>query len=787
MPDGLAIFTICSNNYVPMAAVFVDSARRHHPEADIHLCLADIVLDGDGLYPAGCTITQAHELGVPDFAAFAFRYDVMEFNTALKPFMFRRLLAQDYRSVLYFDPDIEIFRPLAEVTDALAAGAPIVLTPHLCAPSEHGDYPDDIGIMRAGTYNLGFLGVGAGDASEAVLRWWSRRLEYQCLNDQPNGIFVDQKFIDLVPGFADGVAILRHTTLNVAYWNLSQRRLSRNGGRWLVDGRPLGFFHYSGFNPATLTRLSKYSEAFTGDGISPELLDLMRHYAERLYAQGFGSIPGGTYAYGRFRSGTPVTSFVRRSFREGHPRWPGDPFEDFEEYLTLPAAVSWAGQGPVPVNNLLQALWQREPWLRATYRPDRPDDGRLLADWFVKHAEHVVGDERLLEPVARRLAPTRPLRRPPVRRDTREPDVDVIGYLRMALGVGEAGRLTLRCLDKAGVQVRGIDTAFNCRSSPSDDSCASLLAQDSHARVQVFAINTDQLGLVIDHLRPKLRQDSYRIVAPFWELAKLPVPWMAAFDLIDEVWAPTRFIHAMLTRATTKPVVRMPLMLAFEPPPPVPRDRFGLPEDTFLFFFAFDHLSYVDRKNPGAVVQAFKRAFRRADRNDRVALVLKRLNATVVPEQDDTLGDDLAEDDVIMIDETLSRPDTLGLIAACDAVVSLHRSEGLGLLVAEAMVLGKPVVSTDYSGTTELVSPETGYPVEFTLVSVQDGQYPFAEGQVWADADIDHAAWQMRQVFRGGPGVQRRIAAARSHIRECYGYETVARMQRDRLRLIGVP
>ncbi len=786
MPNGLAIFTICSNNYVPMAAILIESARRHHPEADLHLCLGDVALDERDLYPAGCTITQAHELGVPDFSAFAFRYEMMEFNTALKPFMFRRLLAQGYRSVLYFDPDIEIFRPLTEVTGALARGAPFVLTPHLCAPSEHGPYPDDTVMMRAGAYNLGFLGVNAGEASDAVLRWWSRRLEYQCVDDQPGGIFVDQKFIDLVPGFVDDAAILRDTTLNVAYWNLAQRRLSRLGGRWLVDTRPLGFFHFSGFNPGDTTRLSKYTDCFSGGDVPPDLLGLLQHYADRLHAQGYGSIPGGAYAYGRFRSGTPVTPFVRRSFREDHPRWQGDPFETFDEYLALPTAEPWAGQCAQPVTNLLQALWQREPWLRQTYQPARPGDGRGLADWFVKHARHAVGDERLLQPVASLLAPARPVARLPARRSAEEPEVDVIGYLRLALGLGEAGRLTLRSLQRAGVRVRGIDTALNSGSRRNDDSCVPLLAEEGRARVQLFAVNADQLGPVMEHLRAALRQDSYRIAMPFWELALLPVPWMPAFDLVDEVWASTRFIHAMLTRGTTKPVVRMPLMLEFEPPPPAPRSRFGLPDDSFLFFFAFDYFSFLDRKNPGAVVEAFKRAFRRRGRADKVCLVLKTLNAEIVPEQGRALRHSLAEDeDVIMIEQTLPRADTLALIAACDAVVSLHRSEGLGLLVAEAMVLGKPVISTDYSGTTDLVTPRTGYPVDFTLVPVQLGQYPFAEGQVWADADIDHAAWQMRQVFRGGAEVERRREAARAHIQDNHGHEAVARHQRDRLRLIG--
>jgi glycosyltransferase involved in cell wall biosynthesis len=243
----------------------------------------------------------------------------------------------------------------------------------------------------------------------------------------------------------------------------------------------------------------------------------------------------------------------------------------------------------------------------------------------------------------------------------------------------------------------------------------------------------------------------------------------------------------MLLAKVDKPIVRMPLMLDFEPPRPTTRSRFNLPQAKFLFFFAFDYLSYAERKNPRIVVEAFRRAFRRPGETYPAALVLKTLNADKVPTSAQPLRDMLNDDaDMILIERTLSREETLGLIGTCDAVVSLHRSEGLGLLVAEAMVLGKPIIATDYSATTELVTPRTGYPVDYKLIPLNEGDYPFAEGQVWADADVDHAAWQMRQVFRGGTAVAARINAARQHIQTSYGQSEITRRQLDRLRILGL-
>ena len=135
----LAIFTICSNNYVPAARTFLRSVRRHHPKADLFVCLVDRRIDMAGLYDPDWTVVEAHTLPIHDFAAFSFRYDIMEMNTAVKPFMFQHLLNHlDYDQVLYFDPDIEIFRPLEPILVPLRSGASFVLTPYLCAPVECG-------------------------------------------------------------------------------------------------------------------------------------------------------------------------------------------------------------------------------------------------------------------------------------------------------------------------------------------------------------------------------------------------------------------------------------------------------------------------------------------------------------------------------------------------------------------------------------------------------------------------------------------------------------------------
>jgi glycosyltransferase involved in cell wall biosynthesis len=268
-------------------------------------------------------------------------------------------------------------------------------------------------------------------------------------------------------------------------------------------------------------------------------------------------------------------------------------------------------------------------------------------------------------------------------------------------------------------------------------------------------------------------------------LSRFPDTWMPAFAAMHEIWAPSRFIQTALAGRLDRPVVYIPIAIELNPIEALPRARLGLPGDRFLFFYAFDFLSFMERKNPRAAVAAFRRAF--ATRG-QAGLVLKCMNGALVPDQFDAFKQVIDNDpDIILIDQTLSRAETLGLIAAIDSVISLHRSEGLGLLIAEAMLLGKPVIATDYSGSREFVTNNTGYPVEFKLVPVRNGDYPFAEGQVWAEPDVAHAAWHMRRLVNEPDRAVAKLDQARAFLRQNYSRASVALLQTRRLQSLLAP
>ena len=773
-------FSICSNNYLGQVGTLFELFRRFHPDFDLFLCLVDEASGSYGDY----SLIQARDLGIDAFDSFSFQYNIMELNTAVKPFMFLKLFKElSYNQVIYLDPDIEIFRPLTTVLDALNQGASFVLTPHLLRPAENDAQPDDVAIMRAGTYNLGFLACSDQAETEPILRWWARRLRHQCVSDPDRGLFVDQKFIDLVPGFADHVRILRDPTLNVAYWNLQQRKLSRQGETWTVDGEPLKFFHFSGIDPDDTSLLSKHTRKFRGSDIGPPLQRLMDEYCAKVRALAVNAGPAAAYAYGRFASGTPIQPFVREMFRQRHVPWNGNPFENYEAFLH-DAAVGTNDDSPAfMITNLMHYWWQRFPMLRSTFDLCSADGCRAYTEWFIKNAGHELGlDLRYLEPIAVRAGRLPVLLPNPVDLNN-SPDITLVGYLRTASGIGEIGRQMLRALSSTTLSIEGYDVALNVLAARDDTSCRDALVTTSNGRVQILGINADQLPLVLEQIQSNRLAD-YRVAIPFWELEEFPEPWVSSFDNVNEIWAPTRFVQLALLRKVAKPVVYMPMNLTFHAPRDLGRRYFSLPEDRFLFFFSFDFLSYQERKNPRGLLAAFRRAFHKG--GHRATLVLKTMNGEFKPEDLAALQEELADiKNVILIDKTMTRAENLALIAACDCVATLHRSEGLGLIVAEAMALGKPVISTDYSATTEFVTAATGFPVAHRLIPVEPGQYPFAAG-MWADPDIDHAAWLMRRLCDDPQIATTKLAQARTLVAEKHGLRATADLYLARLRELGL-
>lgn len=354
---------------------------------------------------------------------------------------------------------------------------------------------------------------------------------------------------------------------------------------------------------------------------------------------------------------------------------------------------------------------------------------------------------------------------------------NLVGHPYGALGMGEHVRKSAQAFDAAGVPFVIVNT-FRQRGPHGDKfqefPLHARISEDNPYPVSVFHLNADEMALASAHLGDAFFRNRYNIGYWAWELAHFPDPWCAAFRYFYEIWAPSRFIQQAVAEKSPHRVHHMPLAVEFATGAPLPRSHFGLPPDKFLFLFYFDFTSYVTRKNPFGPIAAFRMAFAGARRHD-AALVIKVNGMEQRPEAYQAFLAALGEhrDDVILLDRVMTDHEVRSLVADCDCFVSLHRSEGFGRGLAEAMYCGKPVIATGYSGNMDFTHEDNALLVDYTLVPVREGEYPFHEGQLWADPDVTNAAEHMQRVVADRAFATRIGARAAEYIRAHHSFHAV--------------
>jgi hypothetical protein len=371
-----AVFTIVSNNYRAFAATLMKSISDHHPDWDRYVLLVDkaaLSSHRDDLYRTVLVET----LPLPESKKFLFRYSILELNTAVKPWMLEHLLALGYKRVIYLDPDILVVSPLLEVESALKDNATGVLTPHLLSPIvEDGKHPGELEIILSGTYNLGFIAVTSSPTAARFVAWWKKKLERHAGVDLAVGLFTDQKWIDLVPGMFPGFHILLDPGYNVAYWNLAQREVAYRDSRWIVNGRPLRFFHFSGFDPEKPIGFSKYQNRYTLETVGA-VKPLVLSYAAEVLDNGHLSAKSSTYSYGLFANGATIPDFIRWKYRRDAEieRAAGpDPFSAF---------ALWELLGEDGLSPAIMAIWESRSDLQKAFPDPSFGDREKLIQWFL--------------------------------------------------------------------------------------------------------------------------------------------------------------------------------------------------------------------------------------------------------------------------------------------------------------------------------------------------------------------------------------------------------------------
>lgn len=311
-------FTICAKNYLAQALTLRESFLKHNPSLNFFIFLADKidgVEDVDG-------VVALDKSWIPDWVNMAFKYDVIEFNTSIKPFCFGKLFKDGYEKVIYLDPDIYVTRPLDFIYECLNDKS-IVLTPHYCDIEEHFDGAvSEETFNKVGIYNLGFCALKNDKVGQEIAKWWQNRLQYKCYSQSSEGLFVDQKWMDYIPGFfPDATCVSSHHGMNVAIWNLHERELFIDEKQGYMirrkkteDEFPLLFFHFSGFDPFETTVINRRHPQFNVTTY-PSFKPIIEEYRERVYANGYDRFSKMTYGFNHYFDGSVITPLQRRIFR----------------------------------------------------------------------------------------------------------------------------------------------------------------------------------------------------------------------------------------------------------------------------------------------------------------------------------------------------------------------------------------------------------------------------------------------------------------------------------------
>jgi glycosyltransferase involved in cell wall biosynthesis len=364
--------------------------------------------------------------------------------------------------------------------------------------------------------------------------------------------------------------------------------------------------------------------------------------------------------------------------------------------------------------------------------------------------------------------------------------LNVIGFITADLGIGESARAMVRAADAVKIPTAAVQLKLPCKSRLGDRTLIPFLQDTNPHAVNVFHLDAPASRDIETHHGKDFRSGKYNIGYWAWELPEFPDSWLSAFSYFHEIWVPSEFVRDAVAAKSPLPVVTMPHSIEFSRPiSPLAelRASFSLPDDKYLFLFLYDLNSYSARKNPQAVIEAY-RCSQLAARG--AGLVIKIHSVQGNEAEFAALQKSLSDlPNTYLITDSLSRSRVYDLEAACDCFVSLHRSEGFGFAIAECMYLGKPVIATDWSATKEFLNTTNGAPVRMKLIRLERSHGPYAQGQQWAEPDVAHAAEWMQQLFEDRALGERLGASAQATIEREFSLAAIGARYRRRLEAIA--
>jgi hypothetical protein len=789
-----AFFTIVAKNYVSYAITLCNSIQSAYQNARIYIIFADGITEDIRDIFKDYNILTDSDLELPDIYSFRYRYSVMEYSTALKPFAFLKLFKLEYESVIYLDPDIYVLNKLIDIDNAFHDHYSVVLTPHLLSPIRDSCEPGELDIMRVGVFNLGFIAIKNTAIGRSVALWWSEKLEYQAYVGLDEGLFTDQKWVDLVPCMFSGVLILRDPTYNLAYWNLQERLVTVVDDEFYVDGNKLKFIHFSGVDPTDKFIFSKHQNRFNLSNIG-QISSLYEKYVNLLDINGYTRYKQIPYSHDYQNNGKYINRVKRIYWR--------NILDNSNKNVTIAEVESddfWNQVEPNIINNIYITRYMHACYLsRAEYKKfgnlDITENAKSYARFFIRNA-HTNNDDDIYVNRSRALLKQRKSisivinqfllklaraiyfknKNIIVKISRRFPNSIVNKVKRVILGTpivtdkGERVNKLIKQPLTTGVSLIGyakgdfgvsqnlhslfqaIKNNYNAVNIYSIDAGNAYVQNnikyekhfvDVPSLIQIICVNADQTQRVIDELDIKFAKPTRRIGIWFWELEDIPDEWVKTSERLDEIWAPSYFIENVLKKKIKIPVHYVPVAVNFEYTNIL---KYNFNHSQFKFFTNFDFNSYLDRKNAMQVIEEFSNAFNE-DSNSNALLIIKCVNKNSKLSKFNKLQDKIkGNSKIILIDDLLSRDEMYSLINQCDCYISLHRSEGFGLGLAEAMLMGKIVIATGYSGNMTFMNSTNSILIDFDMLDVED-KYPNSKNLRWASPKAGIASQHMKTII----------------------------------------
>lgn len=329
-------FTICAKNYLAQAFSLKESFLKYNNNFEFYIFLSD--LKGSNLVPDD--VFELDEKWIPDWKVMAFKYNVIEFSTSIKPFCFNKLFIAGYDKIVYLDPDIYVTSSLLPIYKMLDNKS-IVMTPHYCnIQNEYTGSVSEEKLLFVGIYNLGFVAIKNDEFGNKIIQWWCRRLKNKCYADAYDSLHVDQRWMDFVPAFfPDNVLITHHLGINSAIWNLHERYLDAEDGTYIVvnsetkERFPLLFFHFSGFDPFNPEVLNRRHPKYNLE-MYPSFRPLVKEYIEAEYRNGYETYSKLPYSLNSFSDGSLIFPIYRRLYRAIEQELPvEDPFDSHSAFV----------------------------------------------------------------------------------------------------------------------------------------------------------------------------------------------------------------------------------------------------------------------------------------------------------------------------------------------------------------------------------------------------------------------------------------------------------------------